>query len=214
MNLEYINNHSVIDRYILNQLSEQEQVEFELYFMEHPEVLDEVEMARSLKRGLTEHQEALGEPATAAPGEDKPSLLQVLGGWFQLPTVLAGNFAVIAVLLVLVLLPGEEPPPSAFSADRAWIGQVRGDDPTLNIELNSGSLVLDIDVDGAGPFRVSLLDARGEQVRNIEQVPAFADALLVVLKTDDMLSGGYTLRVTDPQGDTVIQRKLLLIVSH
>ena len=213
MDLEYISSHSVVDRYLLGQLSEQEQVEFELYFLENPEILDEVEVARSLKRGLTGKQELLGSFQAGAPSDGKLSPLEIVRGWFQSPAVLAGNFAVIATLLALVVLPGQEPPLSAFTATRVWIGELRGDDAPVHIEILAASLVLDIDVDGTGTYRVSLLDANGQRVRDVEQVAA-ADALLVVLSTADLAGGRYTLQVADPQNHLAVERELILTVPN
>ena len=42
----------MVDRYLAGQLSAEEIAEFETYMLEHPEFLDEIDVARRLKLGL------------------------------------------------------------------------------------------------------------------------------------------------------------------
>jgi hypothetical protein len=114
--------------------------------------------------------------------------------------------------LVLVFVPGPAPTPASFSGDRVWIGQLRGSDTPLAIEVRATSLVLDIDVAGSGPYDVSLLDAQGHSLRHVEHLTADMDALLVVMSSAGIGDGSYSLEVKDQQGELVVQRELIISV--
>lgn len=209
MDLEYINENAVIDRYVLGQLTEQEQVEFELYFLENPEVLDEIDMARALKEGLSIEQQYLRSVPTPETASTT-SPIDTVVGWFKLPAVLTVNFAVMAALVVTILLRGEPSAPVGYSAERVWVGEVRGESAPIQIDVRSASLVLDIDVEGAGNYEVSLQNSEGENVAYIPQITSQADALLVVIDTRKLSAGNYILRVIAPSGEAEVSRTLVL----
>ena len=208
MDTEYIKTHDVLNRYVLGQLDEKELVEFELYYLEHPEVLQEVELIRALKAGL---QSNLDEQGTASePGTDKGSLIQTIASWFEYPIVLTGNFALIALLATTLLISGEPDTPLGYSATRAWVGDVRGERAPLEIELNAASLVLDIDVAAPGTYSVTLLDSTGQPVTRIRAVESSADAVMVVFDASRLPPGTYQLTVSDPDNSAVVQRDLII----
>jgi hypothetical protein len=60
MDRQYIDGNHVVARYLADQLSESEREAFEAYYLEHPEVVKEMEAIARLKAGLSELQ-ALGE---------------------------------------------------------------------------------------------------------------------------------------------------------
>ena len=48
-----ITDEQIIDRYVMNRLSPEEREAFEDYFMNNPEVLDELELAEAFQRDLS-----------------------------------------------------------------------------------------------------------------------------------------------------------------
>jgi hypothetical protein len=52
MNQRYIEEHHVLTRYLADQLSDAERIAFESYYVEHSQVLQELELAAKLKLGL------------------------------------------------------------------------------------------------------------------------------------------------------------------
>ena len=52
MDEHYIRANDIIERYVLDQLSDREQYEFEEYYFEHPEIMEELEVARAMRDGL------------------------------------------------------------------------------------------------------------------------------------------------------------------
>lgn len=57
MNIKYIKEHQIVERYLQRRLSEEELEEFELSFLENPEILKELNRVRSLREALREHPE-------------------------------------------------------------------------------------------------------------------------------------------------------------
>ena len=57
MDRKYIDDHHVVARYLAEQLSDAELAAFEAYYLEHPEMLREMEAAARLKGGLAELRE-------------------------------------------------------------------------------------------------------------------------------------------------------------
>jgi hypothetical protein len=58
MDRKYIDDHHVVARYLAEQLSAAELAAFETYYLEHPEMLREMEAAARLKAGLAELRDA------------------------------------------------------------------------------------------------------------------------------------------------------------
>ena len=81
---KYIDEHDMIPRYARDELAGEELEAFEVYFLEHPEILDEIEVERSLRRGLSGASDALRAPASAG------GLLGTLTRWFQQPALAGG----------------------------------------------------------------------------------------------------------------------------
>lgn len=62
MDRQYIDDHHIVARYLADQLTEDERAAFEVYFLEHPEILREIEATARFKAGLAQLQ-ASGELA-------------------------------------------------------------------------------------------------------------------------------------------------------
>lgn len=84
-----IDDQDLIARYLANQLSEQERENFEAHFLEHPNVLRELNRTAQFKAGLAMlRDEGLLEPTLAAPP------------WWRSTKVLAAAASVTALALV------------------------------------------------------------------------------------------------------------------
>jgi hypothetical protein len=66
MNQQYIDEQHILTRYLAGQLSDTERDAFETYYIEHPQMLRELELAAKLKLGLNLLEDS-GEFATPAP---------------------------------------------------------------------------------------------------------------------------------------------------
>lgn len=56
MDRQYIDDHHIVARYLADQLTDAEREAFEVYYLEHPEVLREIEATARFKAGLAQLQ--------------------------------------------------------------------------------------------------------------------------------------------------------------
>ncbi len=56
MDRQYIDDHHIVARYLADQLAEAEREAFEVYYLEHPEMLREIEATARFKAGLAQLQ--------------------------------------------------------------------------------------------------------------------------------------------------------------
>lgn len=219
MDREYIDSNGVIDRYILGQLSEREQVEFELYFLEHPAVLDEVEMARALQRGLEENLDQLGRGEANDTATFPPPLLGRLVSWLRSPVGLAMNTAattVFALMLAFIVLPLDEQQylmggSAVFPVQSVWVGGDRAGGDTAVIEFPGVDTTLVIDVYGEAPFTVLLKDEAGDTVGEYSHEPIVTDSIHVGLNAGALKSGHYNLSIRNASGELVTRRVLRIV---
>lgn len=211
MDADYIKQHDVINRYVLHQLTEEELVAFEMYFLEHPEVLDEVAEVEAMKAGLESHRTALVQQADDRTGF---SLADLIASWFRNPAIQFANFAALAILLSLQLSNTEPTTLGGFSAERFWLGEVRGGEDATAVHIRTASILFDIDVIGTGEFEVTLLDSGDKVVSRVSRLRPEDDVLLVVFNSSLFTDGRYRLNVATADGTTVLQKNLDVTVSE
>ena len=54
MDRQYIDDHHIVARYLADRLPEPEREAFETYYLEHPEIVREIEAAARFKSGLAQ----------------------------------------------------------------------------------------------------------------------------------------------------------------
>jgi len=101
---KYIDDHDFVARYLANQLSEAEQESFEAYYLEHPELLRELNRTAQFKSGLIDLQES----------GTLQKLIEERPRWRR-----AGTIAIAASLLVVVV------------AGSVWFSSQHGSQPLL-----------------------------------------------------------------------------------
>lgn len=91
---KYLDDHDIIERYLADQLSEAEREGFEAYFLEHPEVVGQMDRTAKLKSALMElDTEGRLQPLMAARASRRWLVaLAVLG----VIAVLAASIALLA----------------------------------------------------------------------------------------------------------------------
>ena len=63
MDRQYIDDHQIVERYLQGRLAADERERFEQYYLEHPEMVDELERTEALIAGL---RSELGSQTAAA----------------------------------------------------------------------------------------------------------------------------------------------------
>lgn len=214
MDLDYIALHDVVHRYASGELTEDELGQFELYYLENPDILDQVELDRSLKRGLQAHSMSLATSVQDQPQQS--SLLSTLLSWFQIPQVVLGNLALVGLLFLTTVYQWQGQSAATavatgpiISAQRLWVGTVRGAQPPLvSRSAKSGKLLLDIDVAASGQLNLQIVNNSGNTVVSLSALNATESGLVILTDMALFTPGDYQLLVMDSQGIPVVDRTL------
>jgi hypothetical protein len=189
------------ERYVAGQLTPEEIREFEETMLEHPEVLEEVERARTVKLGLkTLRERGVLERLVGA----RPKRPQ---RWFA-----AAAAGVVACALGLFLLKGNEVRPilarslaeltsgqqQVSTANDFLVAKTRGAEAIL-IEASSADPVIAlralVPASRAGMIHHVELFQGTERLARIDAVPG-GDYLAIYLDTSRLETGSYGLRLT------------------
>jgi hypothetical protein len=93
MDRRHIDDHHVVARYLANQLTDEEREAFEAFYLEHPEVVQEMEAAARFKVGLMKLRET-GELTQLVQQERRPKW-QYLAAAAAVATLAIGTFLLI-----------------------------------------------------------------------------------------------------------------------
>ena len=177
MDRRYIDDHHVVARYLANRLTDEEREAFEAYYLEHPDVVQEMEAAARFKVGLMKLR-------------DSGELAQLLRP--QTPsrrwTYLAAAAAVAVVTIAVVLLMQRAPDArSILAASVETLRQTDGHAPTI-------------------ASQVAILRTRGSAVDAEIPLPAAGEAIeLRVLPEFAARPARYRVRLFRMSADDSLQ---------
>ena len=199
MDEHYIRAHDIIDRYLKDALSDQEQYAFEQYYFEHPEMLKELEMASAMRDALRSSTSL--KPA-AAPGE---SWGQRLLGLIQTPAWSLSATGLATVLAVwFAVRPGgpQATTPLPVVAEIELL-RVRGTQhdvenrPAVEVR-ETGAVSITVDAGGLDRATVKGVLRRPGGSVELRVVPdAVYGIAKIALPTDLLPPGEYTLELND-----------------
>jgi len=225
MDEQYIRENDIIGRYLLRQLSDQEHYEFEEYYFEHPEIMEELEIARAMRDGLrsepvrkvleaaiasgrsTEHAPQPARPVSRdATREAQPSwsrrLLELIATpqWAVSATAAAGVLA--ALLIVQPRARPAGPLPVVAQLD---LVRTRGQPESEPVEISiSGDGVVALTVDAAGLDPNTLRGTIRSGSRPVTDLPLTPDpdigSATVVIPTSSLPRGDYLIELHDGRG--------------
>lgn len=209
MDRQYIDDHHIVARYLANRLPDPEREAFEAYYLEHPEMLREIEAAARFKSGLAQLRdsgelEALLKPtpwyarwrylAIAA------AAIFVIGVAFYIrtPTPIAANLAALGG-------------PSTVASSHAVLRR-RGSSFDAEITLPETGEAIELRVlpEFAGDnsrYRISIArvnaDDEREQVAQIDHLSTADDGMVpVYLDTTRIAPGDYEVTIADDTDQT------------
>lgn len=215
MNRQHIDDNHVVARYLADQLSDEDRAAFEAYYLEHPEMVRELEATARFKAGLSSLQRS---------GE-LPSLVAA-SSWYRQWRYAAAAALVVAVGTALLMSRSERDsnpllaasltslqrdgaPLTLFQSYRIF-GARDGRSVDASFPLPAPGQAIELRIDPAqpgrdtatGPYQVSLikLEAEGKQrllttVRGL--TPAEDLTLPIYLKGSGVEPGEYQLLVAD-----------------
>jgi len=206
MDRQYIDDHHIVARYLADQLPEPEREAFEAYYLEHPEMVREIEAAARFKSGLAQLQDS-GELATllkAAP-------------WYARWRYLA--LAAAAILIIAVAFYVRAPTPPLMAADLAAFGGpstvasshalLRRRGSSFDAEITSPGVGEAIELKVLPEFaatdsqyRISLAritaDDEKDEIEEIEHLSAGDDGMVTIyLDASRIAPGDYQVTIAD-----------------
>lgn len=201
MDRNYVNDNQIVDRYLRDDLSEDERAEFEAFFLSDKETLAELELAEKLQTGMRDCADRGLLDADPAPG------------WLRRAVMSPQWAAAASVLLVCslafsgFLLSELQTDPVAGATRLIPLYATRGvDAPRLPSAQADEWVVLLVDP-GFDPFdeyRATILDASsGAAVWEVVDLqPGYEELLAVGVPGRLLVSGRYEVRILARSGST------------
>ncbi|GFE89281.1 hypothetical protein [Steroidobacter agaridevorans] len=211
MDRQYIDDHHIVARYLADQLPDPEREAFETYYLEHPEMLREIETTARFKSGLAQLR-ASGELDALL----KPT------PWYARWRYLAIAAAAILVIGVAFFIRTPTPPlmaanlaalggPSTVASSHAVLRR-RGSSFDAEITLPETGEAIELRVlpEFAGAdshFRISLArvdaDDNKQPVAEIDHLTAGEDGMVTLyLDAPRVAPGDYEVTITDDTDQT------------
>ena len=206
MDCEYVNEHHVVDRYLLNQLTAEERERFEDHYMSCDACLDAIERAEAMARGFK--RVAAEEIVTAG------AMAAGVAWWRRQRVWMGGAVTALAVAVALPLLLDDASGPTGEfrantpvvylqperSAEAAPSHQIR-----LPAEPDQIVLVLELDPPFYPSYR-AVVERDGRSLLEIEGLRlGERDSITLSLDSRSMAPGDHLLRLdaSDPGGARV-----------
>ena len=206
MDRQYIDNHHIIERYLADRLSDAERAEFEAYYLEHPDVVQEMETVARFKAGLMDLERA-GELDALIAGRPRTGSLNYL--------VAAAAIAAVAVGVTLfatrdshlpsllagsptLLVTGNDRPPTIGAIQRVFRTRSTGADAEIQLPAGRQAIALEVLPESEGrSFGASLATAR-RVLATASGLTTNADGLVpIYLDSSRLEPGSYELTLTN-----------------
>lgn len=166
MDKAYISEHQLIARYVQGGLAGDELTTFEIYMLEHPEIVDDVEFERGMQDALSKTKnDLIPRPSS------KPTATHRMRGWPSRPLAIAASLALaISATFSAYLFQMNSALRGEISslrnptvlAGEVWIEPIRGEREWV-IEIRQGAAtLLHVDV-SAIPAMSYAVTLRGEE---------------------------------------------------
>ena len=225
MDMNYIEQHLLVDRYIQGKLEESEQDAFEERLVWDQSLVEDVQLAEHLRDGLKGVSAAQADVADS-PGFD---LVATVAGLFAVPQFAAAASFLLAVTLTIgvltspfVNLGGQSGTP-ALQTDIVPLFTTRSEN-AVEIAIDPGTwTVLLVDVMGDYPaYRVTVRqDEPGAEPVWMQDglLPTYPESLAVGMPGSALATGRYVLTIegelTSDTGETTYERlQNILFVTH
>jgi hypothetical protein len=217
MDAKQIAERHIVERYLANELTEDEAAAFETYVEAHPEVTREIELVARMKSGLS----------TLRDRGELPNLVQEPARHGFKPWMLAAaSLAAVAVAALLFLGRGSGEhgallasiAPDSPVSSRVTLARTRSDVLEVLASPPPGTvaeLVMEpSDPAAADGYRVSLfrLEGRTNEIGTLEGVRSGQDGKLhVFVRAEDLAAGHYLVRL---QGELPEPEEFLLRIGQ
>lgn len=206
MDRAYIDANHIVDRYLAGQLSEDESREFECFYLDHPDMLEELHTQQALREAMVS-ESGLLPPAAKDNSRPFVSLSDRIADWLSPKPLLAlsGLLTVgMATLLVQNAQLRRNDVAEFASYDTLLLQQVRGaETPVVTHPIDTDQPVIKLHIE-LGPVdakvvEVSIYNANDKQLWTDQS--AFDDksgVIELMLNSDHLDAGQYRITVSQP----------------
>lgn len=223
MDRQYIDDHHIVARYLADQLTDLERAAFEDYYLEHPEMLREIEATARFKAGLAQLQDS----------GDLAALLKPVP-WYSRWRSLA--VAAIAVVVIGAALYFRAPAPPLIAANLAELDgptsvasshallRRRGSDFDAEVTLPKvgEAIALRVLPEFGAPdsrYRIALAridaDDKKDRLAEVEHLPADDDGMITIyLNAPRIAPGDYEVTITNDDTASSQASQFLIRVSR
>ena len=194
MDDDYINQNDIVKRYLHNKLTPEETLEFEVYILDKPELLEQLELDMVLIETLPKVN-VVEKQKREEKSELKPSFWQVLLG-----TPIKASFATgfACVLFAALLFPISEQPSSITgNIEIFYLSDVRGGtfEQKFEVAQTADTLIFVLEAEFAQPepFEVKLINQEtGKQIPLLESyIPSEVGEIYVSIGAQTLPKGKY-----------------------
>ena len=209
MNHSEVLENKAVERYLLDEMEEEEAESFELHFFECPACAEELALGAAFRENLRAIDAPQADPAPP-PVRETPTAERRVLAWWRRPWFALPAFATAALAFAVVYQAGEIASlrqPQTMVAYMLKSGRPRGPEGT-RIAAGRKNTEIRVDVpDLAAPkYRCELYDASGRQYFSMEvEAPAAGDPLSIGIPKG-LPEGSYTLKVNGV-GDSATGRE-------
>lgn len=207
MDEAYIDEHHVVDRYVADQLSDDEAEQFEEYYFEHPEMADRVAKTRLMREGLQANVHAL---------KDRPraNLWNRLRDWITTPLWAIGAPVATFVLGAGLVAPNlamnrSQVPESAPIVAEVYLLRARAVEqivPTASVAA-PGLILMAVDVAVLEQTNIEGVIAQtgaAAALLSFSLIPDDQGIAQVVIPSSVLPTDQYTLTVTAANGEALV----------
>lgn len=211
MDRKYIDDHHIVARYLADQLSDEEREAFEAYYLEHPDVVQELETTARFKAGLGELQRS-GELDAVIRGRPRLFNTRFLAAAAAVAAIAVGiafyiNRPTVGPLLAAtpaMLQTNGGMQLAVTSAHQIMRTRSAAADATIQLPATAHAIELEIlpEVkEPAASYRVSLARLDGNEERPLAEVeplsPNENGFIEVYLDSRGLEPGSYIIKLTN-----------------
>ena len=207
MKRQYIEDNHIVDSYLLGQLSEQELCEFEAYYFEHPNILEELTITRAMHDSFREESNRLNPVKVIKKTKTKTKTKEYWFQWLPLSKLGFACSAVLAVGVVTLLLENSQLKSAdnfVFPATSLTLTQTRGANNKIDlVSIPQGQSLVAVRLI-TGPIGypevgLQLKDSSNNLLwQGKSKVDGPVGVVNLVIMTRQLISGRYALSVFPP----------------
>ncbi len=199
--------HNLVDRYLMDQLTEEQAMAFEDFYAGCPETMAELDISERLIRNLkrTDSDDVVVSLDAQRSKNEKNRVARFLSSPAYSAAASMVAVAALALLGMNQSIP-EAMPLGTGNVPVEYLDPTRGSDTGLEIAMRgSDSVLLKLDLGLASdePYQARVIDTDGRSILTIEDLQVDeVNELTVLLRAEATQPGAYRINVRNVSGET------------